>query len=1110
MNNLTGLPRSSLRLLVSVLTGITIALAAAPARAQTLYGSIVGVVNDAQKGVVPGATVTIVNKDTNLRRETTTDEEGNYRLLNVLAGPYDVTVALEGFREGLRTNVPVTVGQISRVDVTLEIGALTETVTVQSASELLQTDKADLHTELKSAELTSLPLNQYRNYQALLNLVPGTSPMRFQNAETDFPQRSMTTNVNGTSNWGNATRTDGAANVNVFLTSHEMYVSPTETIETVNVSTNSFDAEQGMAGGAAVTVVTKTGTNQFKGSLFEFFNSDKLNAKPFFIGSGPRPPKLPIERHNYGGTLGGPVRRDQLFFFGSYEGYRSSQTLFQTYNVPDAALRNGDFSSARNADGSLQLVYDPFSGAVNGTGRTPLQGNVIPPEQINGIAKRILALYPLPNRPGSGAGGLTGNYGREETRTTDRRNVDVKVNWNRTAAHQLWWKASYLNALVDDQATLAVASADGDGGRTTVHQYTTGQTWVLGRGLLLDSTVGFSRQDQRVLGPDFLLGNVGLTELGIPGTNDQGANDARYAGYPGFVNGFTNIGGPNFFPLFRDYRTLSLASNLTKVRGRHEFKGGYTAGWYFMDQFQPDFGPPRGSFTFAMNATALRGGQIGNFYNQYAAFLLGLVGTANKSLQNEDMTSREWQHAFFLRDRWTVSPKITVDLGLRWEYYPIMVRENRGLETVDLNTLDVLLGGRGGNSETFDVKASKDNFAPRLGFVYRMNEKTILRTGYGVTYDSQPWARMLKGWYPVTLVAAFTQPEQFSYYGTPDQGIPTLVGPNLDSGRFVLPSELEMRFPRAGDVDRALLQSWNVAVERRLPGSVSLEAAYVGTRTDGGYISLDVNAVQTLGSGDLGRPYASMGRLRNLHRVEQFNQSRYHALQLAVNRPFTKGLMLKGQYTLSRARNYADGAEGDANLRWTTPSELERNWALADFDRTHNLQMAFIYQLPWRSGSSANVFRAIVDDWQINGVFAAFSGTPFTITADGSILNTPGNLQTADLTGTHRIIGDVGVNGYWFDPAAFSQPQGVRFGNTGRNQFRGPGAWNLDLSVFRAIPMGSARRLEVRVEASNVTNTKKYGNPTSNLQDGNFGRILGTLGLPYAERQVRLGLRFSF
>lgn len=283
-----------------------------------------------------------------------------------------------------------------------------------------------------------------------------------------------------------------------------------------------------------------------------------------------------------------------------------------------------------------------------------------------------------------------------------------------------------------------------------------------------------------------------------------------------------------------------------------------------------------------------------------------------------------------------------------------------------------------------------------------------------------------------------------------------------------------MRFPRSEDVDRALLQSWNVAVERRLPGSVSLEAAYVGTRTDGGYVSLDVNAVQTLGSGDLGRPYASMGRLRNLHRIEQFNKSRYHALQIAVNRPYTKGLMLKGQYTLSKARNYADGAEGDANLQWTTPSELERNWALANFDSTHNLPVRFIYQLPWRSGSSANVFKAIVNDWQVNGVFAAFTGTPFTITADGSILNTPGNAQTADLTGTHRIIGDVGANGYWFDPAAFSQPQGVRFGNTGRHQFRGPGAWNLDFSVFRAIPMGSARRLEVRVEASNVTNTPKY------------------------------------
>ena len=258
-------------------------LSSAPAIAQVLYGSITGVVKDAQGAAVPGATVSIVNKETNLTRDTVTNTEGAYNLINVPPGAYDVKISLQGFREGVRSNVPVTIGQISRIDMSLEVGTVSETVTVASEAQLLQTDKADVSTELKSAELTSMPLNRFRNYQALMNLVPGTTPMAFGNAETDTPARSLATNVNGQANTNNSTRTDGATNMNIWLPNHNMYISPAETIDTVNISTSSFDAEQGMAGGAAVTVITKSGTNQFRGSAFEFHNNDGLNASPYLV-----------------------------------------------------------------------------------------------------------------------------------------------------------------------------------------------------------------------------------------------------------------------------------------------------------------------------------------------------------------------------------------------------------------------------------------------------------------------------------------------------------------------------------------------------------------------------------------------------------------------------------------------------------------------------------------------------------------------------------------------------------------------------------------------------------------------------------------------------------
>jgi hypothetical protein len=426
--------------------------------------------------------------------------------------------------------VPVTVGQISRVDLTLAVGALSEVVTVQSAAELLQTDKADVHTELKSTEITNLPLNQFRNYQALQVLVPGSMPATLPNAETDTPERSLNVSVNGQEGAANTTLTDGTRNVNVGLPHHNIYIPPAETIESVNITTGSMDAEEGMAAGVAITVITKSGTNTFKGSAFEFFNNEKLNAKPYYFGRGAIPQKLPIERQTFGGTLGGPIRQNRLFFFGSYEGYIGRQNLFTFFNVPPAALRNGDFSGAVNANGAQQRIYDPLSGDLaTGTGRVQFENNVIPAARINAITKQLQALYPLPNVEGTGLGGLTANYRTTRRNAPDRHNYDLKVNWNRTAAHQLWGKYSHMNALVDDLYTFPMGSADGDGGDTKVHLITGGQTWSFGKSLLLDSAFGISMFDQFDSSPDFGLGMIGL-ELGIPGTNDQGRGDPRYAG----------------------------------------------------------------------------------------------------------------------------------------------------------------------------------------------------------------------------------------------------------------------------------------------------------------------------------------------------------------------------------------------------------------------------------------------------------------------------------------------------------------------------------------------------------------------------------------------------
>ncbi len=612
----------------ALLVALFVSATALSASAQTLYGSIVGNVRDTSGAAVPGTTVTINEKATGLERTSVSNETGAYSFANVLPGTYNVKVSLQGFKEFVQTDVPVSIGQISRVDVALELGALTETITVASESQLLQTDKAEVSTKLKSADITNMPLNQFRNYQALINLVPGATPAGFQNAETDTPARSLSTNVNGQNRNANATRSDGATNVNIWLPHHVMYVAPAETIDTVNISTNDFDAEQGMAGGAAITVITKSGTNNFKGSGFYFNNNEKLNASPYYFGGlrpEGKPEKPPLNRNIYGGTVGGPIKKNKLFFFGSFEGYKQTSTTNQFFNVPDAALRAGDFRGAVNADGSVQVIYDPATGnPQTGEGRTPFPNNVIPAERLHSISKQLLGLYPMPNNPGFGDGGFSSNYFRPEDRTTDRKNYDFKVNYNRSSAHQIWGKYALLDAVVDDRTYMLgpPTGVEGDGGLTKVNQITAGQTWTFGTNMVWDATFGYSAQKQDVLGPDFESGNYGIDTLHIPGTNDQsdigGVADARYNGYPRFQlgctasapatscsGGFSDLGNfEGWMPIFRDERTYSFNTNVTKVLGRHDLRAGYMMNFLYLDHWQPELDNPRGRFVAAGAATA--------------------------------------------------------------------------------------------------------------------------------------------------------------------------------------------------------------------------------------------------------------------------------------------------------------------------------------------------------------------------------------------------------------------------------------------------------------------------------------------------------------------------
>lgn len=1100
--------RQLLVLAAVVMTLAATALTPTPANAQALYGAIVGTVSDQQGAALPGVTVTATNTGTNLKVETVSDERGTYAFRNLLPGIYDVSAGLEGFKALKKTGYNVSAGNPIRVDMALDLGTLAETVDVVAETTLLQTEKADLNTELTGKQVTTLPLNQYRNYQQLMNLVPGATPVQFQNALIDTPGQSLRTWVNGTQPNSNATRIDGAVSVNIWLPHHVGYVQPAESIDTVNVSTNSFDADQGMAGGAAATVITKSGTNQIKGSAFIFHNDDNLNNNSYYNEQFDIA-KTPLNRNIYGGTVGGPIIKNKLFYFASVERFMDRRTSTATYVVPTAKMRAGDFSEVASAYANFRL-YNPFTGGSGGTGRDLFANNVIPANMINPIATALMRYYPAVNSTRDlNSNNLLDDYSQERKVLVDRDNYDLKLTWQRNSAHSVWAKFAMLDANVTDNFILGFD--DGALGDTKVYVATAGHTWTLGPTLVLDGNIGMNRQDQTVTGPDYGT-NYGL-DLGIPGTNDPG--DIRASGLPTFNNGYSIGTTPSWMPLFRKEITYTFTTALTKVFPKHELRTGIDFVRMELNHRQAEFGDMglKGGFTFSGNTTGASG-YTALAWNQFAGFLLGLPSYYSKDVQTEEMTGRENQAAFYIRDRWNVNSKLTVSGGLRVEYYPLMSRANSGIERLDYSTYTVQLGGRGSVPENAGINIKEWYLAPRVGASYRLDEKTVLRAGYGRTINPLPWSRPMRGSFPFDINFNATA-EQFGWLGTLNQGIPAVPVPNLSSGQVKLPPGVYMRSPNPDDVDRGIIQQWNVAIERKLPLDVALEVAYVGTRTDGGYADLNVNYGEP-GGGNASRKYFAVAGTTAINDWASRTKSRYHGLQMALNRPFKNGLMLKGAYTFSRSKNMAD-EDGWVGLTWNHPLKYEDNFALAGFDRTHVFQMGWLYELPFfknRNDAVGNV----LGGWQINGVFSAYSGTPYSIGGTNNALNCPGcGSVYINVSGDPKATGSAGsTTEPYYDVSIFSQPTGLGkdgFGTSARNNFRRPPVWNLDLSLFKAFQFGRFRP-ELRVEAANVLNHVNWGAPVTGFTALNFMRFTpssaesGT-NSPGA-RRIQIGLRIGF
>jgi outer membrane receptor protein involved in Fe transport len=1089
---------------VSAVLAVGLLFTQIPAAAQVLYGSLVGLVEDSTGSVIPNAAITATNRSTGQTYEVQTDSAGNYTITNVLPGDYDLKTSVSGFRVQNLTGLRVTPNTVTRANFRLEVGQVTEQVTVEAVATVLQTDKADTHTEINATQIANLPLPGFRNYQSLINLVPGATPAGFQNSITDTPGRSLTTNINGTNRNNNTTRIDGAASVNLWLPHHAGYVMPAEMVDTVNITTSASDAEQGLAGGAAISVSTKSGTNELHGSAFEYHDNQRLVARNYFLPGNQSKPVTTY--NNFGGTIGGPIKKNKAFFFYSYDNTKQRQGSFGRYSVPATDIRTGDFSRFA----PTTMIYDPAtSAAANGVGRTPFPGNRIPANRFSAAAQKIQAFYPNPNIAGAGD---NNNYSGTGSPRFDRAYHDIKINFNKSEKSQIWGHYGIMNALVSGQPIFGdgigpAPGADPGTGDTRVQNTSINHTYAFSATLLLDGVFGYNRQDQTVQGTDF--GKDFSSQLGIPGI---GGADPREKGFPNVnISGFNGFGVPGWMPLERIEEGYTTSHNLTWSKGKHQFRFGFDGTNYRMSHWQPELGAgPRGAINFSGGSTALGPTGTFNFANAYADFLLGQSSQMQKSIQYILMTPREWQFGWYGQDRWQVSRKLTLTLGLRYEYYPLMTRAaGKGIERLIPDQNVVLLGGRGNVPRNVGVTVSKKLFAPSLGIAYRFNDQTVLRTGYGIHYDPLPFSRPLRGFYPLTVNFAFNQPDSYTPIRTLEQGIPPVVGPDLSTGTVTLPAVADMRSPYAGEINRGYIQSWNFTLERRMPGEMIGTVGYVGTQSTNMLADLDINSGFP-GSGQAGRPYAVLFNRRVATNMwDGYLSANYHSLQSSLRKQLKNGLMLQGSYTWSKAINMTDD-DGWAGVGWNWGPVFDRNRAAAGYDRRHMFNLGFIYELPMGKGKSfanSGAISHVLGGWQFSGVYRAYTGTPFTVSAPGGSLNAPSNSQTADQIGEVTKIGQVGPGTNWFNPGAFRAVTEQRFGSSGRNILRNPGAKIFDATLAKQFTITERVNLRFQTEFFNMPNTPVFGGMAStDVTNPNFLRVLSAGN----ERRIRFGLRLGF
>jgi len=1129
-------------LLVTIFLGV-----AAPVRGQAVNATLLGAVTDSSGAPVGNARITITETNTGISRIFQTNESGNYVVPDLPPGTYTVTAELSGFKRASRPAIDVVVNTTGRVDLVLQPGNISETVVVEEETPVLQTERADTGRKIDTVLTENIPLGTNRNYQNLLNIVPGTTRATFQHSQFFNASSSLQTEVNGQLRMGNNYQIEGIDN-NERTGLLQILIVPLEAIQTVDVSTSNYDAELGRASGAVTNVILKSGTNNFHGAAYEFARNSYFNARNFFDKSVGH-----LAYNYFGGNIGGPIKKNKLFFFADYLKVYDHEANTNQISIPSMALRSGDLSSATS---SPTAIYNPFSGTPNGTGRQQLVAtsapgmatvpgrngpvdafnpactnpagcpNIVPLALIDPISAKLMALLPAPTSPGN-----ANNYFALLPFHKDTDFVDAKVDANLTDKDRLSGRFSFQRPAIFQAPIFGLAGGPAQGnfeGTGLQNTYSVGLNYnrFFSNTLVAEFRVGVAWYHNEAHNSDF--GTNASEALGIPGVNldpiTSGIVGITIANNRGFSNPL--IGYSASLPWIRSETNIDFANTWTKILGNHTLKFGVDLRRVRDALLQEQTFSPRGLYTFADGQTALNTGtgtSKTSFTNDFASFLLDVPNQAGRDLATFFPNYRAWQFFGFAQDKWVVTPKLSADLGVRWEFYPPATPVAKGgFSNYDPTNNTLVVSGIGNNPSDLGIATHYKYFAPRLGLAYRLKESTVFRLGFGISYTPFPDNSYAYN-FPVRANNQFDPaittfgPAVLADGVTPatfENGFPDLIQPSIPpDGIITNPTKASTYFVVNQNFKNPYVESWNAAIQQSLPWHFVLDVAYVGNHGVDSVINYNLNAATVVGLGKLGQPeFPSFGRTANTNLLFAGYSSSYHALQVKFDRRFSGGFATTTAYTFGKGMGFQTGDDGGLAF-YINP---RRNYARNDFDRTHTFVQSVVYDLPFGRNKrllSSGVAAAVLGGWRVSSFLTVMSGLPLYFSASSASLLAPGNTQTPDLVAPVHILHGVGLGNPWFTTSSFAAPAANTFGNVGRNFLTGPNFFNLDASIAKSIRFTERFNLELRLEAFGVTNTPQFFFGTGNgtvagvtLGSSSFGQITSATG----GRQLELGAKLTF